>query len=370
MGFNTWNRFGLRIDERLIEETMDVLVGQGLSDLGYVYVNIDDGWMAPQRDDRGKLVPDPVRFPGGIARLADRAHAMGLKLGIYSDCGPKTCQGLPASYGHERVDAETFASWGVDYLKHDWCHIPFDDFPTYSHREVAQTLYGRMSEALAATGHPIVFSMCNWGDGEPWEWARGTGHLWRTTKDIIDAYQKPDSGWSLDMLTIFRQNAPLASFAGPGGWNDPDMLEVGNGGMTPTEYRTHFSLWCLMAAPLLIGCDMRSMSDDTRRILTNADLIEVDQDPLGRQATVTDDGQGVFTLVKNLAGGDRAVAIFNSGEVPKTVTVSWGSLVGDGGQATDLWTPGAVRPATGRDEVAVEPHQTIVWRVTGTTVLP
>jgi alpha-galactosidase len=365
MGFNTWNRFGTRIDERLIEDTMEALVTSGLAALGYVYVNIDDGWMAPERDGRGCLVPDPVRFPGGIARLVERAHSAGLKLGLYSDCGHKTCQGLPASYGHEREDAETLASWGVDYLKHDWCHVPFEDFPGWSHRQVAETLYGRMSDAVAATGHPMVLSMCNWGDGEPWLWARGIAHLWRTTKDIIDAYRKPDSGWSLDMLTIFRQNVVLAEHAGPGGWNDPDMLEGGNGHMTDVEYRTHFALWCMMAAPLLIGTDLRSMSEETHAILGQRDLIAVDQDPLGRQARLAREDDGVYVLVKELAGGARAVSVFNANDEARAVALDWTALVGGGRrQARDLWR-GTSTTVGGRDGITVEPHATTVWRVDG-----
>jgi alpha-galactosidase len=232
----------MHIDERLVLETIEALDQSGLKAAGYRYVNIDDGWMAPERDARGRLAPDPERFGGGIRRLADAAHAAGFKLGIYSDCGTKTCGGLPASYGHERVDAETFAEWGVDYLKHDWCNVPLEEFPGKTEGEVAEILYTRMSEALVATGRPIVLSMCNWGHGWPWEWARGLAHLWRTTPDITDLYRGTWK-YSLGMVDIYHRNVPLADFAGPGGFNDPDMLEVGNGKMTDTEYRSHFALW-------------------------------------------------------------------------------------------------------------------------------
>ncbi len=357
MGFNTWNRFGMDINETLISETMDALVASGLAELGYVYLNIDDGWMAPERSASGALVPDPARFPGGIRRLADRAHGLGLKLGIYSDCGRKTCGGLPASYGHERQDAETFASWDIDYLKQDWCNVPFEDFPGQSERQVAQILYGRISEALADTGRPIILSLCNWGHGEPWEWARELGHLWRTTGDIVDAYHRPRSGWSGDLLGIFDVNVELDAFAGPGGWNDPDMLEVGNGGMTDEEYRTHFALWCLMAAPLLLGCDVRTLSAETGAIVGNRDLIALNQDPLGRQAQRVWHAAGVHLLVKPLADGGRAVGLFNQTDA-RTAADPWAHVPG-AGTVRDLWTGATESGGT----VELAPHQTRVWRV-------
>lgn len=366
MGFNTWNRFGMHIDERLIEETVEALVTGGLAASGYTSVNIDDGWMAPERTNRGLLAPDPVRFGGGIARLADIAHAAGLRLGIYSDCGVRTCGGLPSSYGHERDDAATFADWGIDYLKHDWCNVPYEAFPDRSHREVAQILYGRMSEGLLATGHPVVLSMCNWGDGEPWEWARGVAHLWRTTPDIVDAYRREGHTFTGDLVSIFHANVGLSSFAGPGGWNDPDMLEVGNGGMTDPEYRSHFALWCLMAAPLLIGTDLRHMTDETREILTNRHLIAIDQDPLGRPCELFESQGTAHLLVRPLANGDRAVAVFNEGNEETHATLDWDRLGPEEGSglrpALDL-EAGHETHVYGRDTIAVAPHATRVWRV-------
>ena len=249
MGFNTWNHFHMDITEQLVVETIEAFVAEGLRDAGYRYVNIDDGWMAPARDRRGRLTPDPARFPGGIRRLSDLAHQQGLKLGLYTDCGTRTCGGLPASYGHDQVDAEVFADWGIDYLKHDWCHVPFEDFPGLGEAQVAETLYGRMSDAIVKTGHPIVLSMCNWGHGHPWEWARGMAHLWRTTPDIADAFSGFTPDGVMSVCEIFHRNIVLADFAGPGGFNDPDMLEVGNGGLSAVEEEAHFALWCLMAAP-------------------------------------------------------------------------------------------------------------------------
>ncbi len=362
MGFNTWNRFAGNISERLIEETIDAMVEQGLPSLGYAYLNIDDGWMASSRDRNGRLMPDPDRFPGGIAPLVERAHASGLKLGIYSCCGYQTCMGLPASYGHEQDDAERFASWGIDYLKQDWCHVPYDEFPGKTHRQVAEILYGRISQAMSDTGHPMVLSMCNWGDGEPWLWARGIAHLWRTTPDIADRYRKTEEGGAWDLVRIFRQNSRLTAYAGVGGWNDPDMLEVGNGGMTEVEYRSHFALWCLMAAPLLIGTDLRRLSAPTRAILGNRDLIAIDQDPLGRQAEVTEEADGVFTLSKPLKEGHWALGVFNATDVLQAVNVDWTALVGPGThRVKEVWQ-GGEDTVNGRSLIEVPPHATLVWR--------
>jgi alpha-galactosidase len=365
MGFNTWNRFGLEIDERLVRETIEALVEGGLRDAGYRYVNLDDGWMAPERDRHGRLTPDPKRFPNGIAALVEEAHRAGLKLGLYSDCGTRTCGGLPASYGHERDDAETLVAWGIDYLKQDWCHVPFEDFPGRSEAEVAEVLYGRISDALVATGHPVVLSMCCWGHGYPWEWARGVAHLWRTTGDIADVFSSAEREFRGDMVGIFHRNVVLADFAGPGGFNDPDMLEVGNGGMSAVEYQSHFALWCLMAAPLLIGTDVRSLSPETAALLKNRALIAVNQDPLGRQARLVQSHQGVHVLVKPLAGGEAAVGVFNERDRPGSVTVRWGDLLDNAGAglwARDLWT-GAERRVVGAEVVQTPPHATLLYRL-------
>ena len=364
LGFNTWNRFGMSIDEDLIEGTIEAMVAQGLRDLGYGYLNIDDGWMAPERDRLGRLAPDPDRFPRGIRRLADLAHRAGLRLGIYSDCGERTCGGLPASFGHEREDAESFAAWGCDFLKYDWCHVPFERFPGQSPAEVAKALYGRMAEAVRAAGRPMLLSLCSWGIGEPWLWARGQWQMWRTTDDIVDAYRREGTGWTGDLLQVFHRNARLDEYAGPGGWNDPDMLEVGNGGMSDREQRSHFALWCLMAAPLLIGTDVRRMSDATRAILGNRELLAVDQDPLGRQARLLRSEEGLHLLVKPLAGGDLAVGVFNERDDEGECRLDWDRL-GAGARrlvARDLWT-GRERRVGGLEGSGVAPHATEVWRL-------
>lgn len=323
MGFNTWNRFHMDINERLVEDMIQVFVEDGLRDAGYEYVNIDDGWMAPERDRRGRLVPDPVRFPRGIRRLADLAHQHGLKLGLYTDCGTRTCGGLPASYGHDAVDAMTFAEYGIDYLKHDWCHVPFEDFPGVSEAEVAERLYTRMAEALLRTGHPMVLSMCNWGHGQPWEWARGIAHLWRTTPDIDDVFGASERDGVASVMEIFHRNILLGDFAGPGGFNDPDMLEVGNGGLSPAEEESHFALWCLMAAPLLLGHDLRSMDPTTRRLVTHPGLIAINQDPLGAQARLVGSRDGVHGLRKPMADGSEVWAVLNERGPQRTVPAPW-----------------------------------------------
>jgi alpha-galactosidase len=266
MGWNSWNFFACNINETLIRETADALVSTGLAKLGYNYVNIDDCWSNVKRDNKGQLVPDSKNFPSGIKALADYIHTKGLYIGIYSDAGAFTCQVRPGSLFHENDDAELFASWGIDYLKYDNCYNlgikPIKRYPP-------------MRNALNSTGREIFYSLCEWGEDDPALWAGNVGNSWRTTDDIADTWKS--------MTTIADQNDKWASYAGPGGWNDPDMLEVGNMGMTYAEYRSHFSIWALMKAPLLVGCDVRNMTSQTFEILSNKDIIAVNQDPLGVQ---------------------------------------------------------------------------------------
>ncbi|WP_435133385.1 NPCBM/NEW2 domain-containing protein [Actinacidiphila sp. bgisy144] len=311
MGFNDWNAFGCDVSEQLIEQTADYLVSSGLKDDGYTYVNIDDCWQTHTRDADGRLVPDPAKFPDGIKGTADYVHAKGLKLGIYEDAGTATCAGYPGSLGHEATDAQSFADWGVDYLKYDNCNNQSDGTQA---DYVAR--YTAMRDALKATGRPIVFSLCEWGVNDPWQWAGDVGNSWRTTGDINDS-------WS-SMLGIAKANMPLGADSGPGRWNDPDMLEVGNGGMTDTEYRTHFSLWSVMDAPLLIGTDLRKATPQTLAILGNKDVIALNQDPLGSAATVisSDTSAGTYVLSKKLADGGRAVALFNSADTAQHISTT------------------------------------------------
>ncbi len=362
MGFNDWNAFGCDVSEQLIEQTADTIVSSGMKAAGYTYVNIDDCWMEKSRDAQGQLVADPAKFPDGIKAVADYVHAKGLKLGIYEDAGTKTCAGYPGSLGHERQDAAAFAAWGADYLKYDWCNVPFANYPGKTNQQVAQELYTTMRDALAATGRGIVFSMCNGWDPtvQPWTWAQGVSNLWRTTHDISDSYGS--------MLDIFHQNVGLAPYAKPGAWNDPDMLEVGNGGMTDTEYRSHFSLWAEMAAPLIAGTDLRKATPATLAIYLNKEVIAVDQDPLGIQGRqVAADGAG-HVLAKPLAGGDVAVALFNEGDTPATLTTS-ARAAGLGAAPAytlrDLWAHTTTETA-GTISAQVPAHGTVLLRVAPT----
>ncbi|WP_290863326.1 CBM35 domain-containing protein [Hamadaea sp.] len=364
MGFNNWNSTACRAEfnESMVLGIMDIFVNQGLREAGYTYVNLDDCWAVPapnSRDANGNLIPDPTRFPHGIKYLADYAHARGLKLGIYTSAGTKTCNtlGFSGGLGHEQQDAATFASWGVDYLKYDNCNNQGVD-PVQR--------YTTMRDALLATGRPIVYSICEWGRSDPkvWTWGADVGNLWRTTGDISD-------NWT-SMIGKAQANRVLPQYAGPGHWNDPDMLEVGNGGMTATEYRSHFSLWAIMAAPLLIGSDLRKATAETFGILKNADVIAVDQDPLGRQGTVvSNDGAGHVVYARTLANGDRAVALSNETTTTATIATS-AAAIGIGGSSSytlkDLWSK-ATSTSSGSISASVGAHATTLYRVSraGTT---
>jgi alpha-galactosidase len=293
MGWNSWNKFGCDVNEKLIREIADVMVSSGMQAAGYKYVNIDDCWQVSRQAD-GTIVADPQHFPSGIKSLADYVHSKALKLGVYTDAGRMTCQKRPGSYEHEFQDAKTYASWGVDYVKVDWCYAEGLD---------PEVQYAKFRDALAQAGRPIVFSICNWGVKSPWRWGPTTGNLWRTTGDIADNYDR--------MSVIgFSQNG-LEKFAGPGHWNDPDMLEVGNGGMKREEYRTHMALWAILASPLLAGNDLRTMNAETKELLTNSEVIAVDQDPKGTQGHRVWEEGPLEIWVKPLADGRQAVGLFN-----------------------------------------------------------
>jgi alpha-galactosidase len=352
MGFNNWNSTHCRadFDEAMVKGIADLFVEKGLKDAGYQYVNLDDCWALPQRDADGKLVPDPARFPNGIAAVADYVHAKGLKFGIYTSAGTKTCNtaGFPGALGHEYSDARQFADWGVDYLKYDNCNNQGVD---------ARQRYETMRDALKATGRPIVYSICEWGQNRPWEWAADVGHLWRTTGDISD-------NWG-SMLQILKRNLPLAPYAGPGHWNDPDMLEVGNGGMTDTEYRSHFSMWSIMAAPLLIGADLRTASQETFDILGNKEVIAVDQDPLGKQGEVVSSGGGRWVVAKEMADGSVAVALFNESDTAQRIATTAGAVgLPDAAAYTqrDLWRHRTTHTA-GTIAATVPAHGTVLLRI-------
>ena len=320
MGWNSWNKFQCNVSASLIKQAADAMVRTGMRDAGYQYVVIDDCWQV-SRDANGNIVPDPQRFPDGIKVVADYVHSQGLKFGIYSDAGTGTCENRPGSRGYEFQDARQYAAWGVDYLKYDWCNHSTQD---------SAASYSIMRDALAKSGRPIVFSLCEWGATKPWLWARNVGNLWRTTGDITDKWDTGEKSDNIGVLQILDLQDGLESYAGPGHWNDPDMLEVGNGGMTATEYRAHFSLWCLLAAPLMAGNDIRSMSDETRDILTNKEVIAVDQDPLGRQGRRVKRTGDAEVWAKEMSDGSRAVALLNRGRAETRITLEW----------TDIGYPG------------------------------
>jgi alpha-galactosidase len=356
MGWNSWNKFACNVSESLIKESADALVSTGMKDAGYEYIVIDDCWQV-SRDPDGNIVPDPKRFPSGMKALADYVHSKGLKFGIYSDAGTKTCQGRPGSKGFETKDAQQYASWGVDYLKYDWCNTQGQD---------AHEAYAKMSKALQASGRPIVFSICEWGGAQPWLWAPGIGHLWRTTGDIQDCWDCSQPWGGMGFIHILDLQTDLHPYAGPGHWNDPDMLEVGNGKMTTAEYRSHFSFWCLLAAPLMAGNDLRAMTPEIKEILANKEVIAVDQDPLGMQGRKIVDNGATEVWMKPLSRSARAVILFNRGSVAAPITVSWeqlGLAPGVEAQIRDLWAKKDLAPSKGPFTAQVKPHDIAMIRV-------
>jgi alpha-galactosidase len=358
MGWNDWNAFGCNVDAKLVEQTADTMISNGMKAAGYKYVNIDDCWLEKQRDANGNLVPDPTKFPNGIKAVAKYVHSKGLKLGIYEDAGTATCAGYPGSLGHEKQDAATFASWGVDYLKYDNCN---NAGSTTKQQYIDR--YRAMRDALSATGRKIFYSLCEWGDNDPWTWAPKIGNSWRTTGDIQDNYSS--------MLSIFNQNVWLYPYSHPGAWNDPDMLEVGNGGMTTTEYRSEFSLWAAMDAPLIAGTDLRTISKPDLKIYTNKRVIAVDQDPLGKQAVPVAVGgepagdNGLWVLSKPLANGDRAVVLFNSNDSTAkihTTAAEVGMPKAKDYVLRNLWSKKTTESA-GKIVASVPAHGTVMYRV-------
>ncbi|GIF22898.1 alpha-galactosidase [Actinoplanes tereljensis] len=372
MGWNSWNTFGCNINETLIRQMADSIVNSGLRDLGYQYVVVDDCWFNPSRDSAGNLQGDPTRFPSGMKSLGDYLHGKGLKFGLYEVPVDKTCAqyfssypGATGSQGHEVQDARQFAAWGVDYLKYDWCS------PNGTINDQVTT-FAKMRDALAATGRPILYSINsnsihaktgpqrNWGD---------VANIWRTTEDITNAWDTGQSnGYPMGVKNIVDVTVPLAGYAKPGAFNDPDMMEVGRGGMTDTEMRSHFALWAMMASPLIAGNDIRSMDTATQAILKNARLIAINQDTLGRQASsvVADANQRV--LAKRLANDDVAVALFNQSGATRTISTTAATIGKTGSSFTlvDAWT-GAATTSSGMISASVPAHGTVVYRVSGGT---
>ena len=326
MGWNSWNFFEENVSEQLIKEIADAMAANGMLAKGYEYIIIDDYWVGG-RDEHNQLFPDQKRFPNGIKALADYVHAKGMKLGIYSDAAEYTCGGVTASYNFEELDAKTFAAWGIDYLKYDYCNAPQDVTTAFAR-------YKKMGDALKKTGRPIVYAICEWGQRKPWLWAKAAGgHLWRTTWDSRDAWQSNDRNLT-GIIEIFDQQETLAQYAGPGGWNDPDLLMVGlygkgksssvNGrfkGCSFTEYRTHFILWCMLAAPLIVNSDIRNIDKETLALLTNTELLQINQDRLGKQGTTISKNETVQILKKELSGGEVAICVFNRSDKPVTLSL-------------------------------------------------
>jgi alpha-galactosidase len=361
MGWNSWNKFQDKFDDATVRTMADAMVSSGMRKAGYTYIVVDEGWTSG-RDANGKIIGNR-RFPD-MKALADYVHSKGLKIGIYSSPGPQSCSGqlgggYQGSYGHEEEDAQTFADWGYDYLKYDWCSAG----SIYQGREEHRGAYQKMGDALLKAGRPIVYSLCNYGSGDVWKWgAQAGGNLWRTTFDIGDRWES--------MERIGFGQLEIVEHTKAGHWNDPDMLAVGNGGMTADEYRLHMSLWCLLQAPLMAGNDLRTMTEETKSILMNPDAIALDQDcnpkPVQRRAP---DGKSEV-LVRQLTGNTVAVGLFNRGDRAAEIGFRWDSLPFESGllgshrlQAQDLWKHEAV-PVTGdRYSVTVPPHAVVLLRV-------
>ncbi|HWA88262.1 MAG TPA: glycoside hydrolase family 27 protein [Opitutus sp.] len=367
MGWNSWNTFASNINETVVRGVADTMAANGMRDAGYVYIVIDDCWAKKERNANGELEADPVKFPSGMKGLADYLHAKGFKFGIYSCAGTQTCGGYPGSWGHEFQDARTFASWGVDYLKYDWCYHGTAD---------ARDAYKRMSEALRAAGRPVVFSLCEWGSNKPWEWAEPVGHLWRTTGDIYASYDG-QLGWShgwkgiLDLQESLAANEGpdgLAKHAGPGHWNDPDMLEVGNEGLSNAEARAHFSLWCMLAAPLMAGNDVRTMTPETHDILTNKDVIAIDQDSLGKEGyrILSEPAKQREIWIKPLNNGEWAVCALNTGATAADLEVEWRLLhpIHGSFKVHDVWANRDVGDTGNPLTSHVESHDVVLLRLT------
>ena len=369
MGWNSWNKFQTNINEKLIMETADAMVSSGMKDAGYTYLVLDDGWMAMERDPKsGDLIADPKKFPHGMKVVADYVHSKGLKFGLYNCAGTKTCAGYPGTRGYEYQDARYYASQDVDYLKFDWCNAEGQN---------AKESYTTMSKALKTAGRPIIFSLCEWGQNQPWQWAAPVGQLWRTTGDIAPQFagMKNYGNWSANgVLKIIDLEDTLRKYAGPGHWNDPDMLEVGNG-LTENENRAHFSMWCMLAAPLIAGNDLTSMAPSTKSIITDKGVIAIDQDPLGIQAFKYNSKDSIETWCKPLENGVWAICFLNRKDVAQEVVFDWskeqitdnlfGQKLGntDNYSITNLWTKKSMGNSKKTLKEKIGPHDVLMVRL-------
>jgi alpha-galactosidase len=363
MGWNSWNFFAERVTDKDIRGAADQLVATGMKDAGYIYVNIDDTWEA-ERDASGVLHTN-AKFPD-MKALADYVHSKGLKIGIYSGPGTKTCGGYAGSLGHEEQDAKMYAEWGIDYLKYDLCSFIPDVMEKQAPNDKAAQMrlmhaaYDKMSKALIATGRPIVLSLCQYGWDAPWEWAPALGgNLWRTTGDITPEWDR--------IAVIGFSQAGLEKYAGPGHWNDPDMLEVGNGKLTMAENRSHFTLWAMLASPLLAGNDLTTMKPEVKEILTNRDVIAIDQDRLGKQGTRAYAEGEVEVWTRHLAGGALAVSVINTADTGRFSThpfhLNLAKLGLHGPQkGKDLWTGKAIE-LTENQPLELATHDVLLVRI-------
>ncbi len=372
MGWNSWNMFGHKVNEAVIRETADAIVSSGLSDCGYGYVVIDDCWSQKSgRDSHGDLVPDPERFPSGIKALADHVHGIGLRIGIYSDAAEQTCGHYPGSLGFEEQDARLWASWGIDYLKYDYCSAPED-------QATAIERYTKMGNALRKTGRKFLFSLCEWGGRSPHLWGRKAGgHMWRVSGDVYDSWvniwMADWKAYAIGVGVSLDIAADLAEFGGPGGWNDLDMLVVGlkgkgqisGVGMSQIEYQTHMSMWCMACSPLMIGCDVRKLEPDTAALLMNRDVLAVNQDPLGKPARRVKCSGRSEVWLKPLADGSAAVALINRGSQGEDVRVKAGDIgmLDAPKLARNIWSGEDVADFKQELVQRVQPHETILLKI-------
>jgi alpha-galactosidase len=371
MGWNSWNTFQTNINEELVKGIADVMVASGMKDAGYTYIVLDDGWMAMERDAKtGNLIPDPKKFPNGLKPVIDYAHSKGLKFGLYNCAGTKTCAGYPGTRGYEYQDARFYASLDIDYLKFDWCNTEGIN---------ATEAYTTMSKALKTAGRPIVFSLCEWGDHKPWTWAEPVGQLWRTTGDITAQFDgiKNYGNWHANgVMTIVDMQDTLRKYAGPNHWNDPDMLEVGNG-LTAAENRSHFSLWAMLAAPLMAGNDIRKMDESTRTVLTNKDVIAVNQDASGIQGFTYSNKDSVQVWFKPLSNGEWAMCVVNRSAAATPFEFNWqNEIVNDelskrglhadaiAYKLRDLWTKKDAGTTKRSLKAIIQPHDVLMLRLT------
>jgi alpha-galactosidase len=371
MGWNSWNTFQTNINEELVKGIADVMVASGMKDAGYTYIVLDDGWMAMERDAKtGNLIPDPKKFPNGLKPVIDYVHSKGLKFGLYNCAGTKTCAGYPGTRGYEYQDARFYASLDIDYLKFDWCNTEGIN---------ATEAYTTMSKALKTAGRPIVFSLCEWGDHKPWTWAEPVGQLWRTTGDITAQFDgiKNYGNWHANgVMTIVDMQDTLRKYAGPNHWNDPDMLEVGNG-LTAAENRSHFSLWAMLAAPLMAGNDIRKMDESTRTVLTNKDVIAVNQDASGIQGFRYSNKDSVQVWFKPLSNGEWAMCVVNRSAAATPFEFNWqNEIVNDelskrglhadaiAYKLRDLWTKKDAGTTKRSLKAIIQPHDVLMLRLT------